>query len=171
MLKTIHHWKKMQLVQETTLLPNGLSCEHTKIHHPGAAVILPITDQGQILLLRQYRPALKKWLLELPAGTREPGEDFLTCAQRELIEETGYQAKQFESLGALTPMAGLCDEIQHLFIATELHINTTLPKDEDEVIEVEFWSKARIEQAIISGEISDAKTLACLYRASLAKRI
>ncbi|MBJ6930726.1 NUDIX hydrolase, partial [Vibrio cholerae] len=78
---------------------------HTTISHPGAAVILPLTAQGEIVLIRQYRPSLKKWLLELPAGTIEEGEPPLSCAQRELEEESGFSAQQFIELGQVTPLA------------------------------------------------------------------
>ncbi|HFS8459835.1 TPA: NUDIX hydrolase, partial [Vibrio cholerae] len=111
MSKIIHQWKSIALVEEDILLPNGHSVRHTTISHPGAAVILPLTDQGEIVLIRQFRPSLKKWLLELPAGTIEEGEPPLSCAQRELEEETGFSAQQFIELGQVTPLAGFCDEI------------------------------------------------------------
>lgn len=84
MSKIIHQWKSIALVEEDVLLPNGHSVTHTTISHPGAAVILPLTDQGEIVVIRQFRPSLKKWLLELPAGTIEEGEPPLSRAQREL---------------------------------------------------------------------------------------
>ncbi|MFB9136626.1 NUDIX hydrolase [Vibrio olivae] len=165
--KTIHSWKRISLVEEHVELPNGQNITHTTIVHPGAAVILPITQSGDILLINQYRPSLKKWLLELPAGTIEENETPEVCAQRELEEETGYQAGRFTSLGQVTPLAGFCDEIQHLFVANDLALRNQRQCDDDEVIEVLTLSVEELEQKIIDGEISDTKTIACLGKARL----
>ncbi|RBM53971.1 ADP-ribose pyrophosphatase [Vibrio paracholerae] len=167
MSKIIHQWKSIALVEEDILLPNGQSVRHTTISHPGAAVILPLTDQGEIVLIRQFRPSLKKWLLELPAGTIEEGEPPLSCAQRELEEETGFSAKQFIELGQVTPLAGFCDEIQHLFVAKNLSKTARYSCDEDEVIEVLFLTPQELERKIVFGEITDSKTIACLSKAKL----
>ena len=80
----IHSWKRISLVEELIELPNGKQIVHTTIAHPGAAVILPIDDNGNIVIINQYRPSLKKWLLELPAGTLENNEPIEECACREL---------------------------------------------------------------------------------------
>lgn len=167
MSKIIHQWKNIALVEEEILLPNGYMVTHTTLAHPGAAVILPLTAQGEIVAIRQYRPSLKKWLIELPAGTLEPDELPLACAQRELEEETGFSAAQFIELGQVTPLAGFCDEIQHLFVAKQLSKTARYCCDEDEVIEVLLLSPAVLESKIISGEITDAKTIACLSKAKL----
>lgn len=148
-------------------LPTGKVVRHTSILHPGAAVILPLTQDGHIVLLKQFRPSLNKWIYELPAGTLEANELPLDCARRELIEESGYQAEHFESLGQCTPMAGFCDEIQYLFVATGLSVNRSLPADDDEVIEVTAVSLSQIEQWIREDKITDSKTIACLYKAKL----
>ncbi|ASU23886.1 NUDIX hydrolase [Vibrio qinghaiensis] len=167
MSKTIHTWKTISLVQEDVTLPTGKSIEHTTIVHPGAAVILPITKQGDIILINQFRPSLKKWLLELPAGTLEKGELPAECAHRELEEETGYSANELIALGQVTPLAGLCDEIQHLFVAKQLSKTARLACDDDEVIEVVTLSIQELEQKIITGQITDSKTIACLSKAKL----
>ncbi|AUI88249.1 ADP-ribose pyrophosphatase [Vibrio azureus] len=167
MSKTIHTWKQISLIEEDIALPNGQTITHTMIQHPGAAVILPITQEGKIVLVNQFRPSLNKWLLELPAGTREEGEDPLSCAQRELEEETGYSATSLTSLGQVTPLAGFCDEIQYLYVAKNLTKTARYQCDEDEVIEVVTLSKTELEQHIIEGKITDAKTIACLSKASL----
>ncbi|WP_234496632.1 NUDIX hydrolase [Vibrio maritimus] len=165
--KTIHQWKSISLIEEEVTLPNDQSVTHTTIKHPGAAVILPINDNGEILLLNQFRPSLKKWLLELPAGTMEPNEDPTQCASRELIEETGFAAGEMISLGQVTPLAGFCDEIQHLFIAKSLSPSDEYSCDDDEVIEVVTMSHTQLQQYIIDGKITDAKTIACLSKAAL----
>ncbi|OEE44568.1 NUDIX hydrolase [Vibrio anguillarum] len=167
MSKTIHTWKTISLVQEDVTLPTGKSIEHTTIVHPGAAVILPITEQGDIILINQFRPSLKKWLLELPAGTLEKGELPAECAHRELEEETEYSASELITLGQVTPLAGFCDEIQHLFVAKQLSKTARLSCDDDEVIEVVTLSIQELEQKIITGQITDSKTIACLSKAKL----
>lgn len=167
MSKTIHTWKTISLVQEDVTLPTGKSIEHTTIVHPGAAVILPITEQGDIILINQFRPSLKKWLLELPAGTLEKGELPAECAHRELEEETGYSTSELITLGQVTPLAGFCDEIQHLFVAKQLSRTARLSCDDDEVIEVVTLSIQELEQKIITGQITDSKTIACLSKAKL----
>ena len=167
MSKTIHTWKQISLVEEEIKLPTGRMITHTTIQHPGAAVILPITSDGNLVLVNQFRPSLNKWLLELPAGTREGDEDPLHCAQRELEEETGYSAEKFTSLGQVTPLAGFCDEIQHLFVAKQLEQTNRLACDEDEIIELLPFSMSEIEAAIRQGELTDAKTIACIYKAKL----
>lgn len=167
MSKTIHSWKAISLIEEDVSLPTGKSITHTTIAHPGAAVILPITSDNTIILVNQFRPSLKKWLLELPAGTIEAGEMPLTCARRELEEETGYSSENLTELGQFTPLAGFCDEIQHLFIAKDLKKTARLDCDDDEVIEVLELSINAIEQKIKNGDITDSKTIACLYKAKL----
>ena len=169
--KTIHSWKNISLIEEFVPLPNGKNIRHTSISHPGAAVILPITEEGEIVLIKQFRPSLKKWFLELPAGTLEPNESVLSCAKRELQEETGYCADTMISMGQVTPLAGFCDEIQHLFIAKDLTSTQCLTCDDDEVIEVVLMDINTIEQKIVSGEVSDAKTIACLSKAKLSGHI
>ncbi|EKO3471695.1 NUDIX hydrolase [Vibrio fluvialis] len=167
MSKTIHTWKTISLIEEEVQLPNGRTVTHTTIEHPGAAVILPVTTDNKVVVIRQFRPSLKKWLLELPAGTIEKGEQPLACAQRELEEETGYSASEFIELGQVTPLAGFCDEIQYLYVAKQLSKTTRFECDDDEVIEVLELSIHELEQKIIEGEISDSKTIACLSKAKL----
>ncbi len=167
MSKIIHKWKTISLIEDNVLLPNGKNITHTTIEHPGAAVILPITYSGNIVMVNQYRPSLKKWLLELPAGTIANNESPMVCAQRELEEETGYSSDEFIEIGQLAPLAGFCDEIQHLFIARNLNKTSRLACDEDEVIEVVELSVHDLEQKIISGELTDSKTISCLSKAKL----
>ncbi|EGU31548.1 MutT/nudix family protein [Vibrio ichthyoenteri ATCC 700023] len=163
----IHTWKRISLVEERVELPNGQQITHTTIAHPGAAVILPIADNGDIVLINQYRPSLKKWLIELPAGTLENNEPIEQCASRELEEETGYSTNELHPLGQVTPLAGFCDEIQYLFVAKQLHKTSRYQCDDDEVIEVIHLPLAQVEQMIINGEITDTKSIACLSKAKL----
>ncbi|UUM32708.1 NUDIX hydrolase [Vibrio japonicus] len=165
--KTIHTWKHISLVEEQITLPNGKDIVHTTIAHPGAAVILPISEDGKIVMVNQFRPSLHKWLLELPAGTLESPENVEECAKRELEEETGFSAKEFIALGQVTPLAGFCDEIQYLFVAKGLSETCRYECDDDEVIEVVHLSIEELEQKIVNDEITDAKTIACVSKAKL----
>jgi ADP-ribose pyrophosphatase len=167
MSETIHTWKNISLVEDDVVLPTGKAITHTTIVHPGAAVILPVTEDKQIVFVNQYRPSLRNWLLELPAGTMEYQESPLSCAKRELEEETGFSAETFAALGQMTPMAGFCDEIQYLFVAKQLNKTQRLLCDDDEIIEVKLFSLDEIEAKIVSGEITDSKTIACLSKAKL----
>lgn len=168
MITKIHSWKNIHLTEENLILPNNKEVLHTSITHPGAAVILPISSDGKIIVTKQYRPSVKKWMLEIPAGTMEAGEEPITCAARELEEETGYSSQKLIPLGELTPLAGFCDETQFLFIAKELAKTERLSCDDDEVIEVNQFSVEELDSKILSGEITDSKTIAALYRAKLA---
>ncbi|WP_159653157.1 NUDIX hydrolase [Vibrio atypicus] len=164
---TLHTWKRISLIEEPITLPNGKEILHTTIAHPGATVILPISENGDIILINQFRPSLKKWLLELPAGTIENDEEIEECAKRELEEETGYSASELISLGQVTPLAGFCDEIQYLYVAKGLNKTNRFECDDDEVIEVITLPIQQLEKMIVSGEITDAKTIACLSKAKL----
>lgn len=133
------------------------------IEHPGAAVILPIDAQGNLLLVEQWRRAAKKILLELPAGTLEPGEDPLVCAARELREETGFASQKITSLGGFYTVPGFCNEYLHLFLAKDLYFDP-LPFDEDEGIDLVALSLTQARQKILQNEICDAKTIAGILR-------
>ncbi|MCB0331170.1 MAG: NUDIX hydrolase [Bdellovibrionales bacterium] len=134
------------------------------VRHPGAAVFLPKTENGSLLLVRQFRAPLMSYLLEAPAGTLGIGEVPLDCAKREIQEEVGMRAEQWISLGELYPAPGFCDERQFLFLASELH-PSSLPQDEDEDIEVVEYSVTEVERGIADGEIVDGKTVALFSRA------
>lgn len=138
-----------------------------KIEHPGAAVILPQKSDGTLLLVSQYRAALQRVILEFPAGTLEPKEDPLECAKREIVEEVGFAASEWRSLGELFPAPGFCDEKQHLFFASALS-PAEMKLDEDEMIEVVEMSAAEVETAIASNLIVDAKSVSLFFRAKLA---
>ncbi|WP_261818246.1 NUDIX hydrolase [Vibrio gallicus] len=171
MHKIIHKWKSLSLVEEPLILPNKLAISHTSIRHPGAVVILAKLDDNTVLLLNQYRPSIKQWLLEIPAGTMKQDESPLIAAKRELEEETGYSAKRWQSLGTLTPMAGFCNEVQHLFVAEELHLENRLHKDDEEVIELQTITCNDLLQAIQRDDITDAKTIATVAKAMLCGKL
>ncbi len=131
------------------------------VRHPGAVVLLPLPTAETVLLLRQYRHALGQTIWELPAGTRGWEEDWLACAQRELREETGFQAAEFTHLGDVWPAPGISDELMRLYSAH--HLTTApLPPDADEEIEVVELPLAEARAMAADGRIRDGKTIIAL---------
>lgn len=127
--------------------------------HPGACAIIPVTKEGEILFVRQYRYAVETALLEIPAGKIDPGEDPDTCAARELTEETGYRAGRLTKLGAVFTTPGFCNEKIHLYLAEDL-IPAHQHLDADEFLDVVRMPLAEVRQKIREGAFCDAKTLA-----------
>lgn len=150
---------------ENITLPNGVTLDMDVIRHPGAAAIVPLMVDGSVLLLKQYRHAVGGFIWEIPAGTLEPGEDALRCAQRELIEETGYTARNFERLAEITPLPAYSDEHIHLFLATVLDPSSQ-NLDADELLSVHRVALHQAVQMIADGKIQDAKTIAGLLLAA-----
>jgi ADP-ribose pyrophosphatase len=161
--RILFSWRHFSGVLRDVLLPNGKPVTTFTLEHPGAVVIIPITDSGSILFLSQYRPALNETIFELPAGTLEQGEDPAACAARELIEETGFAAKNLIPLGKLLPAPGFCNEVQWCFAATGLS-PASAAGDDDEVIEVREMSVNEAKRLIETGELIDAKSIALLMK-------
>ena len=160
----------LTLVEEHLDWPNGTHSTHAIVRHPGAVVIIPQAADGSLLILRQYRHALGREILEFPAGTLNPGEQPLTCAKRELIEETNFSASEWVALGSVFPAPGFCDEVQHLFLARGLTPQIGKP-DDDEVLAVEKISIDDLERLISSGELMDGKSLAIYARALITRNL
>lgn len=133
------------------------------IRHPGGAGVLPVHGDGTVSLIRQLRPAVDKRLIEIPAGRLNPGEPPAECAARELLEETGMTAANLIPLGLVHSSPGVFDEIIHLFAATGISQGQAQP-EEDEEIEVVRLTVAEVLAMIAEGRISDAKTVAALFR-------
>lgn len=163
---TVFTCPRFDVVEEQIRLATGAVRGHMTVRHPGAVVVLPCHADGTLVVIRQYRYAVRKVLLEFPAGTLERGEAPLLCAQRELAEEVGQAAGRWEDLGMLHPAPGFCDEVQHCFFATDLSPHTA-PQDEDELIEVVPMRVAEVEQAIRDGRMMDGKSIAVYTRAKL----
>lgn len=142
-------------------LPDGNFASRDCIRHPGASAILPITEDGKVILVKQFRTALNKVLIEVPAGKLEKGEDPLVCAQRELEEETGFKGNTFEYLGKICTVPGFCDEIIHLYLATDI-IEGVKGGDEDEFTEIIKVTVDEMKEMIKKGEIIDTKSINCL---------
>lgn len=131
------------------------------VEHPGAVAILPLLERDKILLLKQYRPAIGKWIYEIPAGTLEKGEDYLECARRELEEETGYKARRMEKLFEMYLAPGYSTEKLHSFLASDLEPSSPHRDlgEEIKVVKVPFEKALKM---IESNRIEDAKTIATL---------
>lgn len=147
-------------------LPNGAVGEWECIRHPGGSMAVPVTEDGQFVLVRQYRFAMQGRLLEFPAGTVEKGENPLNTIQREIQEETGYKASAWKTLGQFPNAPGYSDEIIYAYLATDLEKLAAPPQlDEDEDIEVLLMSADELEKAILNGTPIDAKSIAAFYMA------
>ena len=145
-------------------LPNGAVGEWECIQHPGGALAVPITPEGQLVLVRQYRFTVAGRLLEFPAGTVEVGEDPADTIKRELEEETGYRGHRWQTLGKFPLAPGYSDEYIYAYLAQDLEKLETPPaQDEDEDIEVVLMSFAEFEQAIAAGAAIDAKTITSYF--------
>lgn len=139
------------------------------VRHPGGVGVLPLHDDGTVTLIRQFRPAANEWLLEVPAGRRDPGEDAAACGRRELVEETGLSAAVLSPLGILRSSPGVFDEVIHLFLARGLAQAQARPEhyEEIETVRVPLDEARRMAR---DGRISDGKTIAALFRADAAGR-
>ncbi len=135
------------------------------ICHPGGVAVLPLHDDGTVTLIRQLRPAVQEFLLELPAGRLSPGEEPEACGRRELLEETGLSARQFKSLGYLYPTPGICDERIHLYLATGLTQGESEQEPYEDIETLRLPFSEALELAS-NGVISDSKTVIALFRAS-----
>ncbi len=147
-------------------LPNLSVGDYECIRHPGGSMAVPVTAEGEFVLVRQYRFAMRGRLLEFPAGTVEQGENPLETIQREIQEETGYKAHSWKTLGQFPNAPGYSDEIIYAYLATDLEpIAQPLTLDEDEDIEVVLMSADALEKAILTGVPIDAKSIAAFYMA------
>jgi ADP-ribose pyrophosphatase len=151
---------------ETVTLPKGGELRAEIIRHPGSVVIVPVTDAGEIVLVRQYRHAIGRWAWELPAGSLKDGEDPDKAAVRECHEEIGMIPSRVERLGAFYPTPGYCDELMNFYRATGLRQpgagDEDAQPDEDEDIEPQAFARGAIRSMIEAGEIIDLKTVAAL---------
>ena len=155
---------RISLRVDTARFDDGPEFDREIVEHPGSVVLIPITAAGKVLLIRQFRQAAEKVLLEAPAGTREPGEDPELTARRELQEEVGYRAGKLISIGGSWVAPGYSTEYSHAYIATELE-PAPLPADDGEDIVVEEIDFSDVHRLIIEGELEDQMTIAALLMA------
>jgi ADP-ribose pyrophosphatase len=162
--RTGYEGKKLRLDIDRILLPNGHEMDFELLRHPGAAAVVPILPDGQVLLVRQYRYATGGWLLEIPAGTLDGDESPESCAHREIEEETGFRAGRLEPLGWIWTTPGFCDERIWLYLATEL-TETVQGLEHDEVLTLERMPLAEAIAKAGQGEFVDCKSIVALLRA------
>jgi ADP-ribose pyrophosphatase len=156
----------VQLRRDEVLLPNGVAHSFEVVVHPGAVTLVPIDDQGRVWFVRQYRHATGERLLELPAGTLNPGEAPEACADRECREEIGMAASRLSPMGGFFLAPGYSTEYIHLFLAQGLS-PAPLKGDEDEDLELEVVPFTEVKDWIARGDLRDAKSLAALLLASV----
>ena len=162
--RTVFRGRVFSVARHKAVEPGGISVVRDVIHHPGSAVILPMLEDGRVLLVQQFRFAAGQALWELPAGTRNRGETALATARRELAEETGYRAASWRKLMEFFPSPGILDETMTLFLARKIRPGAASPEG-DERIRVESFTRAQWQAMIRSGQIRDGKTLVgLLYR-------
>jgi len=161
--------KKFNIVRETVRTPGGKDKTREIVRHPGACVLVPLLDDGRVCLIRNFRISVAETLIELPAGTLEPGEPPHVTAERELIEETGYRAAKIELLHEFFLSPGILDERMHLYLATGLTPGPTA-REEGEEIEnlVVPWQEAI--DMVFRGQIKDAKTIVGLLWVDRSRR-
>lgn len=155
------------VVERTQVGRSGKILKRQVVKHPGAVAIAPILPDGRVLLIEQFRVALQRKIFEIPAGTREVGEDPLSTATRELKEETGYSAGKIERMTAIYTSPGILQEELILYLATDLKPGETALED-GEAIELRPKTWDEIDAMIDNGEIVDAKTLVGLFMARRA---
>lgn len=158
----------LKVQRDHVTLPNGNDTTREYIRHPGAVAIVPVLEDGRVVLVKQCRYPLGTLLWEIPAGKLDHGEaeDADECARRELSEETGYEAEHWQRLVSIATTPGFSDEIIHLYKAWGLK-QYAQHTDEDEFIGVEAFTPEQLKMMITEGELYDAKTLCALYAAKI----
>jgi len=162
--ETVYHGRAFNVRRDEIRLPDGKAARLDIVDHVGAVTLVPVDDQRRIWFVRQYRHPAGEVLLELPAGTIEPGEPPLECARREIREEIGMAAGRLEPLGEYFLAPGYSSEYMHVFLATGLHPDP-LPGDTDEFLSTEAIPVEEVYRMAEKGKIRDAKTLASLMLA------
>lgn len=157
----IYNGNYLSLINVDVELPDGNLSNRDIIKHPGACAIIPFLNDNEVILVEQFRKPLEKTLLEIPAGKLNKNETPITCAHRELEEETGYKTKDMIYLGKIATAPGFCDEIIHLFKATNLYEGKK-SCDEDEFTDIKKFTLDEIKLMIKKGEIIDTKTISIL---------
>jgi len=160
----IHEGRVFSLQKENITLPNGVTLDIDIIRHPGASAIVPISEAGDVVMIRQYRHAAGGFIWEIPAGTLNQDETPLACARRELVEETGFSAQIFQELGVIVPVPGYSDERIHLFLAKGLE-PARQSLDRDELLDVHPVPFDEALHMVRTGAIVDGKTIAGLLLA------
>ena len=165
----LYQGRILDLARETHRMPDQREAQFEIIQHPGGAAALPVREDGQVILINQFRPAAQDYVLEIPAGRLEIGENGADCIAREIEEEIGYQAATIEPLGFVYSSVGFCTEQIHLFVARNLTVTKTA-LEPDEFIEPIIMELNEAQELIKSGKIVDAKTQIALLRYALTQQ-
>jgi len=164
--RLVYQGRKFNFEVSSLRLPNKSEGDWECIRHPGGALAVPVMPDGKLILLRQYRFALQGRLLEFPAGTVEPHEDPAETIKREIEEETGYRANQWQKLGEFAVAPGYSDELIYAFLAQDLEKLEVPPnRDTDEDMENVLMTPQELEEAILDGEQIDAKSISSFFLA------
>jgi ADP-ribose pyrophosphatase len=159
--RRIFEGRLVTLDVDRVIEPSGMEVEREILRHPGAAVLLAVTDERKVVLVRQYRHAAGELMLEAPAGTIDPGEEPSETARRELVEETGYFPNRLEKLTQFFPSPGVLEELMHLYLATDLERRVGSLDDDESLEPVELeWEQALALE--IGKDVRDAKTIIAL---------
>lgn len=161
----LHRGRVFRLLRENVTLVNGVTADLDVVRHPGASAIVPLSAEGTVIMITQYRHAIGDFIWEIPAGTFDLQETPLECARRELSEETGFSADVWHKLGEITPVPGYSDERIHIFLATEL-LPTSQELDRDEMIDVHEIKLDKAIEMVYGGLIQDSKTISGLILAT-----
>lgn len=158
--RVVHDGRVFRVEVDRVKLPNGRTVSFDLVRHRGSVVLLPQPGRDQLVLIRQYRYAIRKWIWELPAGSREAGESLSACARRECEEEIGLRPRRVEHLATFYPTPGFCDEIMAFYRCTGLHTpRRPIEQDIDEDLEPRVFSLREAERLIRLGRIVDMKTV------------
>ncbi len=148
----------------TVTLPDGRQATRDIVMHPGASAVVPLNEKGEVYMVKQYRKAIEAVSMEIPAGKLDHGEDPQICAERELKEETGLSAQKITHLVSIHSTPGFSNEILHLYAATGLSEGQSCT-DTDEFISTEKYTVAQLEDMVLKGEITDAKSIIGIFLA------
>ena len=160
----IYRGRILDVYKDTVLLENGTEAIREIVHHPGGACVVPLTSDGCVLMVRQFRYPHHTETLEVPAGKLEYGEDPLQCAVRELKEEVGGEAESLESLGSLFPTPAYDEEVIYMYLARQITETSTQSLDADEFLDVVRLPLADAVQMVMENRIKDAKTQIALLK-------
>ncbi|HEY5626572.1 MAG TPA: NUDIX hydrolase [Nitrospira sp.] len=169
-IRNIYTGKVITLNIDTVTLPNGMTIDLEMVRHPGASAVVPMKDDGTVVLIKQFRHAAGGFIYEIPAGKLHPGEDPKDCAARELEEEIGYRAGTLELLSSIFTAPGFTDEVIHIYRATGM-TKGQQHLDRDEVLEVVEMPLDDAIEMIRTGAIRDAKTMVGLQSVFIGKGI
>ena len=156
--KRMYTGKVLKLDLDTVALPNGRTTELEILRHPGASAVVPLKEDGKVVLIRQLRYAAGGFIYEIPAGKLDHQEDPKICAARELEEEVGYRAGNLTLLTSIWTAPGFTDEVIHIYLGTHLEVGKQ-NLDQDEVLEIVEWPLEEAMAKIVDGTIRDAKTI------------